>query len=152
MVPVIRRYRDSDFSGVCVLERENSPGDCKPEVFVRQASVLYAETFIVAEESGAILGYTVGALVQHRPIDAWIIRLAVAETHRRQGVGEMLAMRVLDALQECGAREVWLSVSPSNHPAHALYEKHGFFPAGFSPAYFGEGADRYLLCRRFPDM
>jgi ribosomal-protein-alanine N-acetyltransferase len=148
----IRRYREEDFAAVCAIERENSAGDCKPEVFVRQASVLFSETFLVAEAEGRPIGYTIGALVQHRPATGWIIRLAVAGTHRRRGVGDRLVAAVIDALRDRGAEEVCLSVSPSNHTARPLYEKWGFQETGFFQAYFGEGSDRYILRKGISDM
>jgi ribosomal-protein-alanine N-acetyltransferase len=143
----IREYRDEDFQAVCALERENSPGDCKPEVFVRQAGALFADTFLVAECDGQTVGYTIGALVQHQRATGWIIRLVVAERYRRRGFGESLVAAVIAGLRERGAYEVYLSVAPENHAARALYERHGFLETDFFPAYFGEGGDRCILRR-----
>ena len=145
----IRRYLDTDFRPVSALERENSPGDCKPEVFIRQAGVLFADTFLVAECVGQVVGYTIGALVQHRPATGWVIRLAVAERYRRRGFGESLVAAVIGSLRERGAAEIYLSVAPSNHAARALYERHGFRETDFCPAYFGDGSDRCILRRGF---
>ncbi len=144
---IVRGYREEDFPSVSALERENSPGDCKPEVFVRQAGVLFADTFLVGECAGKVVGYTIGALVQHRPATGWIIRLVVSGEHRRRGFGESLVAAAVGSLRDRGAGEVYLSVAPQNHAARALYEKHGFEAAGFCPAYFGEGADRHILRR-----
>lgn len=143
----IRGYRDEDFPVVCDLERENSPGDCKPEVFVRQAGALFADTFLVAECGERVVGYTIGALVQHRRATGWIVRLVVAEGYRRRGFGESLVAAVIAGLRERGAAEVYLSVAPSNHAARALYERHAFLETDFYPGYFGEGGDRYILRR-----
>ena len=141
----IREYRDGDFAAACGLERENSPNGCKPEVFVRQAGVLFAGTFLVAECDGRTVGYTIGALVQHRPATGWIIRLAVAEPYRRRGIGERLIAAAVTGLRERGAYEVYLSVALENHAARSLYERHGFRETDFHPAYFGEGGDRCIL-------
>ncbi|KLK88236.1 GCN5 family acetyltransferase [Methanoculleus sediminis] len=143
----IRGYVDTDFPAVCALERENSPQGCKPEVFIRQAGVLFGDTFLVAEHDGKVAGYTIGALVQHRQATGWIVRLVVAERYRRRGFGENLVAAVFAALRERGADEVYLSVAPENHAARALYERHGFRETDFCPAYFGEGGDRCILRR-----
>lgn len=143
----IREYRDEDFAAVCALERENSPNGCKPEVFVRQAGVLFASTFLVAEWDGEVVGYTIGALVQHRPTTGWIVRLAVAEPCQRRGIGESLIATAVARLRERGVYEVCLSVALENHAARALYKKHGFLETDFCPAYFGEGGDRCILRR-----
>ncbi|HOI58949.1 MULTISPECIES: GNAT family N-acetyltransferase [unclassified Methanoculleus] len=143
----VRGYRDADYPAVCDLERENSPEGCKPEVFIRQAGVLFADTFLVAECAGAIAGYTIGALVQHRPETGWILRLVVSGENRRRGFGESLVAAVIGGLRERGAGEVYLSVAPENHAARTLYEKWGFREAGFCPAYFGEEGARFVLRR-----
>ncbi|MCM2466440.1 GNAT family N-acetyltransferase [Methanoculleus oceani] len=147
MDPMIRGYRDEDYPAVCALERENSPEGCKPEVFIRQAGVLFADTFLVAECGGKVVGYTIGALVQHRPATGWIVRLVVAERYRRRGLGGNLVAAVTGSLRERGAGEVCLSVAPGNHGARGLYERHGFRETDFCPAYFGEGGDRHILRR-----
>ena len=147
MEPTIRGYLDTDFPAVCGLERENSPKGCKPEVFVRQAGVLFADTFLVIEFGGEVAGYTIGAFVQHRQTTGWIVRLVVAERYRRRGLGESLVAAVIAGLRERGAYEVYLSVAPGNHAARALYARHGFLEMDFCPAYFGEGGDRCILRR-----
>lgn len=106
MEPMIRGYLDEDFPVVCALERENSPKGCKSEVFVRQAGVLFADTFLVMECGGEVAGYTIGALVQHRQTTGWIVRLVVAERYRRRGFGESLVAAVVATLRERGAYEV----------------------------------------------
>lgn len=151
MEPTIRGYRDTDFLAVCDLERENSPSGCKPEVFIRQAGVLFAGTFLVAESGGEVAGYTIGAFVQHRQTTGWIVRLVVAERYRRRGFGERLVLAVIAALRERGAYEVYLSVAPENRAARALYVRHGFLEMEFCPAYFGEGGDRCILRRDLTD-
>lgn len=111
---VIRQYCKEDFTSVCDLERENSPQGCKPEVFIRQAGVLFADTFLVAECGGEVIGYTIGALVQQRPATGWIIRLVVSGKHRRKGFGDSLVTAVISGLLERGAEEIYLSVAPGN--------------------------------------
>lgn len=144
---IIRGYCGEDYPAVCAIERENSRGDCKPEVFIRQAGILFTDTFLVAECAGRIVGYTIGALVQHQRGSGWIIRLVIAGEQRRRGFGERLVAEVTDRLRERGAAEIYLSVAPENHAARALYEKYGFCEADFCPSYFGEGADRLILRR-----
>ena len=144
---IVRGYCREDYPAVCAIERENSPGSCKPEVFIRQAGILFTDTFLVAECAGRIVGYTIGALVQHQRESGWVIRLVVSGEHRRRGFGERLIVEVTDRLRKRGASEIYLSVAPGNHAARVLYGKHGFREADFCPSYFGEGADRLILRR-----
>ncbi len=143
----IRLYRDADYRALCSLEQKNSPGECKPAVFVRQAGVLFPTTFFVADREGAIIGYTIGARLQHDPARAWIIRLAVGEEERRKGIGRELVAAVTEALRRMGVREVLLSVSPDNLAARSLYEKFGFIGIDYHGDYFGSGADRIIMSR-----
>jgi len=147
----IREYLDGDFQAVCEIDMENSPEGCRSEVFIRQAGVLFAGSFLVAECDGRVAGYTIGALVQNRPRVGWVIRLVVAEGYRRRGLGRGLLAAVTGRLGEIGAEEVYLTVSPANHGARRLYQEHGFMEVGFCPDYFGDGGDRYILRKGLAD-
>ncbi len=145
MDQIIRQYRDSDYSMICSLEKANIPGECKPAVFIRQAGILFPETFLVADRDGEIIGYTIGARIQERNSQAWIIRLAVREENRRQGVGASLVANILTAFQDMEIHEVFLSVSPANAPGRSLYDRYGFTQVDYCGDYFGAGADRMIM-------
>ncbi|RXE57285.1 hypothetical protein ABH15_04060 [Methanoculleus taiwanensis] len=147
MTLTIRRYRESEYTALCSLEEANTPGECKPAVFIRQAGVLFPETFLVADRDGEVIGYTIGARVQQDPTQAWIIRLAVREKDRRQGVGAELVAGILAAFRSMSIREVFLSVSPANVPGRNLYDRNGFFEVDYCGDYFGAGVDRTIMKR-----
>ena len=54
--------------------------------------------------------------------------------------------RVLNELDQLQV-PVWLTVSPENEAAIALYEKWGFTDRTFVKGYYRENEDRYLLTR-----
>lgn len=69
----------------------------------------------------------VGAvLCGHDGRRGFIHHLAVAESHRRQGVGRMLAERCLTALHELGIDKCHLFVFRTNTPAQAFWEEIGW--------------------------
>jgi GNAT superfamily N-acetyltransferase len=60
--------------------------------------------------------------------ESWAIvtRLIVAESHRRQGLAELLMQAAITLSHTAGANKICLQVDRSNHAAQALYEKMGF--------------------------
>ena len=65
--------------------------------------------------------------------EAEVIDIRVADTHRRQGLGERLLRESLTALS---ARSVFLDVRRTNSPAVAMYEKMGFLQVGVRHNYY----------------
>ena len=65
--------------------------------------------------------------------EAEVIDIRVADTHRRQGLGERLLRESLTALS---ARSVFLDVRRTNSPAVAMYEKMGFLQVGVRHHYY----------------
>jgi GNAT superfamily N-acetyltransferase len=60
--------------------------------------------------------------------DSWAIitRLIVAQSHRRQGIAELLMQACLGYSRSEGVHKMCLQVDRSNVSAHSLYEKLGF--------------------------
>jgi GNAT superfamily N-acetyltransferase len=60
--------------------------------------------------------------------ESWAIitRLIVAESHRRQGLAELLMQAAIALSQAGGANKICLQLDQSNVAAQALYEKMGF--------------------------
>ena len=60
--------------------------------------------------------------------DSWAIitRLIVAQSHRRQGIAELLMQACLGYSRSEGVHKMCLQVDRSNISAHSLYEKLGF--------------------------
>jgi len=58
--------------------------------------------------------------------DAEILQIAVDDTARRRGIGDMLMKAVLEYVQESNLKSIFLEVRSSNIAAVRLYKKHGF--------------------------
>jgi ribosomal-protein-alanine acetyltransferase len=83
--------------------------------------------------------------------EAHVMRLAVDDTERRQGVGRSLLDGLVAWAREQGAAAVVLEVRADNVAAQALYASAGFVTDGRRPRYYPDGEDA-LLCRRsLPD-
>jgi ribosomal-protein-alanine N-acetyltransferase len=77
-----------------------------------------------------------------------INNIAVRPEHRRRGLGGALLRGALEGGAKVGARLVILEVRASNHPARALYERHGFRVVGRRANYYSEPPEDALVMRR----
>jgi len=68
--------------------------------------------------------------------EAHITSIAVREIRRRQGIGELLLISVVNLAAELNARIVTLEVRTSNTNAQRLYCKYGFTQAGLRHHYY----------------
>ena len=142
---LIRPYRDADFTEVTGLESAGGHERYRSAVFVRQMGARSPATFLVAELDTVIVGFTVGTLVQDDPGQAWILRMMVRDGFRHRGIGTALLRAVCGVLHGRSVRTTYLTVSPKNEPAIRLYRQEGFVQVSLTPAYFGEGEDRFVM-------
>ncbi len=68
--------------------------------------------------------------------EAHIISIAVREAYRREGIGELLLISLIDLARELKARIVALEVRTSNTAAQSLYVKYGFTQVGIRRGYY----------------
>lgn len=61
-----------------------------------------------------------------RPGRAWVTRLGVLPSGRRQGVGRAIMTSLLDAARMREIPSTWLEVIDGNNPAHELFQSLGF--------------------------
>jgi ribosomal protein S18 acetylase RimI-like enzyme len=74
----------------------------------------------------------------------YIVSIAVAATHRSQGVGAALLAHVERACRP-RSRHLFLCVSSFNPRARLFYERHGFKAVGTLQDFTIEGADEVLM-------
>jgi ribosomal protein S18 acetylase RimI-like enzyme len=74
----------------------------------------------------------------------YIVSIAVAATHRGQGVGAALLAHVEEAWR-ARSRHLFLCVSSFNPRARRFYERHGFKVIGTLQDFIIEGADEILM-------
>lgn len=68
--------------------------------------------------------------------EAHITSIAVRELHRRQGIGELLLISVINLAAELNARIITLEVRASNTIAQGLYYKYDFTQSGLRHHYY----------------
>ena len=77
----------------------------------------------VALDSDSVVGTIMAGYDGHR---GWIYSVAVAPSHRRQGVGSSLVIAAEKALSERGAVKINLQIMEGNESVAAFYSSLGF--------------------------
>ena len=78
--------------------------------------------------------------------EAHLINIAVRESGRRRGIGELLLISVVDLAVELDASIITLEVRASNTAAQNLYRKYGFTQVGLRRGYYiSEREDGVLM-------
>lgn len=78
--------------------------------------------------------------------EAHIVSIAVRESHRGQGIGELLLQSIIDTALLREQEMVTLEVRISNTPAQKLYEKYGFKQVGIRKRYYSDNQeDAYIM-------
>ncbi len=77
--------------------------------------------------------------------EAHITNIAVRELHRRQGIGELLLISVINLVAELNACIITLEVRASNTTAQSLYYKYGFNQAGLRHHYYVDNKEDAVI-------
>lgn len=145
----IRRAITHDFLSIAALDREawkKGPeaefipdGEHAWRIWIEHGIVVCAEACSVVV--GAVLAFpsTDNSYCLHK--------VFVQEKFQGQGIGSKLFDSLLQEIDEIGV-DVWLTVSPGNDAAVALYEKWGFTDRKFVKGYYRDTEDRYVLKRK----
>jgi len=73
--------------------------------------------------------------------EAHITSIAVREAYRRQGLGELLLIPIIDLSRELKVRIITLEVRASNTDAQNLYAKYGFTQVGVRRGYYTDNRE-----------
>jgi [ribosomal protein S18]-alanine N-acetyltransferase len=77
--------------------------------------------------------------------EAHIINIAVREEYRREGLGELLLIGLIEKARELNASMVTLEVRASNIKAQTLYAKYGFTERGRRRAYYTDNREDAVI-------
>jgi ribosomal-protein-alanine N-acetyltransferase len=77
--------------------------------------------------------------------EAHLTNIAVRESYRRQGIGELLLISMIELAVELDAHLVTLEVRASNTDAQRLYAKYGFVEVGLRRGYYTDNREDGVL-------
>lgn len=124
-MPHIRPFADADESAVVALWQRaglTRPWN-DPAKDVARKRRMQRELFLVAVENDVIVGTVMAGYDGHR---GWVNYLAVAESHRRQGIGRALMAAAEAGVSALGGPKLSAQVRADNPEALAFYERLGF--------------------------
>ncbi len=146
---IIRLCEAGDIAAIAALERECfsepwSEASLKSELLQPYALMLVA-TDETAE--GALLGYVSGRVIGD---EGQISNVAVAEAHRREGIGRALMCEAERAFVLAGAKQLQLEVRASNLGAIALYRLLGYAAIGVRKRFYRRPTEDAVLMNKTP--
>ena len=141
----VRPMRPEDVDEVTRIDREAFPTMKPPTNFQRELGYPLAHYIVACERKemcepgGAgvaetcIIGFAGIWLLAD---EAHIVNIAVRQACRRQGVGELLLISLIELAFDLEASLVTLEVRASNDAARCLYGKYGFTVRGVRRGYY----------------
>lgn len=107
-----------------------------------------AADFADLKKSGCDIVASQNGFIVYRAVldEAELITIGVHPDARRGGIAATMIELMVRDLAARGVKRVFLEVAENNHPARALYEKHGFAVVGRRPKYY-DGIDAILMAR-----
>jgi ribosomal-protein-alanine N-acetyltransferase len=77
--------------------------------------------------------------------EAHIVNIAVMHSYRRQGIGELLLIHLIDLAMEKNVSIITLEVRASNTIAQSLYLKYGFAIKGVRRGYYSDDKEDAVI-------
>jgi len=132
----LRPMTDADVVAVAAIEAVSLPTPWSEAAFRHELDLPFSRSFVAYahDEPGIVAGYAVLWRVSD---EVHLLDLAVAPGLRGQGIGRLLAARVLEEARTCDARLVTLEVADDNGPARELYASLGFVVTTTRRDYYG---------------
>jgi ribosomal-protein-alanine N-acetyltransferase len=134
------------------LPGEAGGGDEAANPPLRARFLNLAQSLFRREQSAGAAGTLVAGYVSvwYQGDEAHITEIAVRETMRGRGIGELLLIGSLRAAVEYGARVMTLEARVSNFIAQRLYEKYGFKSVGTRKAYYSDNREDAVIMTTSP--
>ena len=99
------------------------------------------------KEAFDIAGYV---SVWYQGDEAHITEIAVKESLRSRGIGELLLIGALEAAIEYGSKVMTLEARVSNFIAHRMYQKYNFKSVGIRKAYYSDNREDAVIMTTSP--
>lgn len=149
----LRRATVDDLAAIMALETTLFENDAWSPAMMRGELTDKHSYYLVAfplSDPGRIDGYA-GLRAPRSQPQADIQTIGVAISARRQGLGRVLMLRLIDEARDRGATEVFLEVRADNPGAQSLYQSLGFEQLAVRPKYYQpDGVDAVVMRMSIP--
>ncbi len=151
----LRKFVPDDLQSVMQINRVCLPENYTDMFFV-DLHQRFPETFIVAEENGAVVGYimsrievglsnfSLGGLIRK----GHVVSIAVMPQSRRKGIATSLIKAAISGMGYYKARQIYLEVRVTNAGAIDLYRKLGLEVTRTIQGYYSDGEDAYVMSKK----
>jgi ribosomal-protein-alanine N-acetyltransferase len=151
----IRKFKPDDLQAVMNINRAALPENYT-DYFFMDLYERFPEAFIVAEQDGEIVGYTMnrvevglsnmglGGLIRK----GHVVSIAVVPQSRRKGVAQALINTAIDGMRHYKAKQCYLEVRVTNEAGIKLYKKLGFEISRTLNGYYSDGEDAYVMTKK----
>lgn len=119
----LRKPADADGSDVWELIRECQPLDRNSMYCNLLQCDHFAETCVLAERDGDMLGWISGYLVPDDPGTLFIWQVAVSERARGRGLAQRMLAEILDRDACAGVRQLKTTITRDNAASWALFSR-----------------------------
>jgi ribosomal-protein-alanine acetyltransferase len=134
-----RKATSDDLYSVYEIEKACFDAECFSLRQFRYLLNKAKSVFMVAEETGTIVGYIV--LLRKNNVNGLrIYSIAISPDHRKKGIARQLLDEAERQTVEMKLAFLYLEVSEENKEARSLYEQAGFTDVGFIPSYYHDGS------------
>ena len=130
---IIRKAAFTDLPQICDIEAE-SINSWTYNQFAEELGRVFS-SFIVAEQSGIIAGYSIAWLVAG---ELQLNSIAVKKNFRRRGLGRMMLDYLINNSDSEIISVIYIEVRKSNSEALSFYESYGFTGTGLRKKYYGD--------------
>lgn len=143
---IIRLMTEDDIPAVSILDREVFPDMKMPTNFQNEFKNCMAHYIVALNASPSSSGDSESNIIGYAGLwlmvgEAHIVNIAVSNGFRRQGLGELLLVALIEfALSMC-CNMMTLEVRASNVTAQKLYEKFGFTVRGVRKGYYTDNRE-----------
>ncbi len=144
MTVTIRDARRTDLTGIGAIERASFSDPWSRGMFEAHLGQDDGNGFLVAEDSGAVVGYAITQTVRD---ESELLNIAIAPTSRQKGIGMLLLDAAIERCSSAGALAMWLEVRESNTGARSLYDARGFAAVGVRKRYYRAPREDAIVLR-----
>lgn len=140
---VIAEATADDLDAVQAIEEESFPAPWRREFFASELGAA-GRLNLVARSQGKVVGYLFAMWIFD---ELHINKIAVAETHRRQGIADSLMAHCFEFSRRQGIRSITLEVRQSNDGAQRFYEHLQFKSVYIRSRYYPDGEAAVVMMR-----